>query len=63
VKVFVIMWHWIESDGVSGVFLTRAEAEQHISKAAGKEGSASVHEIEIGKFYEDADFPKGDFVH
>ena len=50
------MWHWIESDGVSGVFNTHAEAELHLAKAAGVEGAASIHEVEVGKYYTDEEF-------
>lgn len=52
-KVFVLMWHWIESDGVSGVFTSREEAESFRARAAGKEAGTSIYEMELDQFYSD----------
>lgn len=60
-KVFVLMWHYIESDGISGVFLSREAAIEHQAKAAGVDGSTTIHEMEIGKFYDDDELQDEDY--
>lgn len=50
-KLYALLWHYIESDGLSGVFASREEAEAHLPQSAGKDGFATIHEIDLDAFY------------